>query len=256
MKYSAEDLQYISGEKFSASYLLKLTENALYSRTETILNIVSGHRVVHVGCCDHLPLIEKAIQNNKWLQGILDQACEDVLGIDINEEAVNFVNNRKLAKHEVLCGDITSKTFCSSFDVSAYDYIVMGELLEHINNPVLWLGQINDNMRDRGFRGKYIITVPNALCASSARLLRRKVESINSDHKYWFTPYTIAKVCYEAGIVPEELIFSGFNRGGQGDNFITSHFFFYLEKIRKRPSSYEAYRGDQLVFIGKDMRQD
>ncbi|GHV66146.1 hypothetical protein AGMMS49928_00110 [Spirochaetia bacterium] len=36
-----------------------------------------------------------------------------------------------------------------------------------------------------------------------------KRENINSDHRYWFSPYTIAKVCVEARIYPEELLFYG-----------------------------------------------
>ena len=56
---------------------------------------------------------------------------------------------------------------------------------------------------------KVIITVPYAfgLRQMFSGLLKR--ENINSDHRYWFTPYTIAKVCIEAGIDPEELFFCG-----------------------------------------------
>ena len=102
MKFSAEDMQYISGKKFSDGYHLKLTENTLYNRNLTIVNLVAGFSVIHVGCCDHLPLIEDAIRRHTWLQGILDEKCKDVLGIDIrpclkNDTALYYFNKMAIA---------------------------------------------------------------------------------------------------------------------------------------------------------------
>jgi hypothetical protein len=37
-------------------------------------------------------------------------------------------------------------------------------------------------------------------------------EVINSDHRYWFTPYTISKILVSAGYTPEKIIFSNLNR--------------------------------------------
>jgi len=34
---------------------------------------------------------------------------------------------------------------------------------------------------------------------------------INSDHRYWFTPYTISKILVSAGYTPEKIIFSNLN---------------------------------------------
>jgi hypothetical protein len=33
-------------------------------------------------------------------------------------------------------------------------------------------------------------------------------EVINSDHRFWFTPYTISKVLVSAGYIPDKIIYS------------------------------------------------
>jgi 16S rRNA G966 N2-methylase RsmD len=92
----------------------------------------------------------------------------------------------------------------------SFDFAVLGEILEHVNDPVCFLKRIKNNLQN--ICTKIIITVPNALRfrrvsdkLKGANLTH--VEAINSDHRYWFTPYTIAKVCVEAGVYPEELLF-------------------------------------------------
>jgi hypothetical protein len=80
----------------------------------------------------------------------------------------------------------------------------MAEVLEHIDNPVWFLKQIIQNYRKN--IGNIIITVPNALgiyAVNNATNLGR--ESVNIDHRYWFTPYTICNVAHKAGLVPTEL---------------------------------------------------
>ena len=86
-------------------------------------------------------------------------------------------------------------------------------------------------LNEYGFMGKYIITVPNAFCFLKTSVYQEGIEFINSDHRYWFTPYTIAKIMIEAKIVPEELFFANYVRMGNED----------IEK---------SYQGDQIVIMG------
>ena len=54
---------------------------------------------------------------------------------------------------------------------------------------------------------KLIITVPNAFSLENLFFTLSKKECINSDHRYWFSPYTIAKICTLAEIEIEEYHF-------------------------------------------------
>lgn len=80
---------------------------------------------------------------------------------------------------------------------SDFDYIFLGEILEHVENPVLFLKSIIDKYSEHV--KKIVISVPNAFTLSNFKNALSNKEIINSDHKYWFTPFTIAKVLSCAG---------------------------------------------------------
>lgn len=163
MRLCENDYKYLKGEEFSDLYDFKLDDNLLYSRLEQIIRIVSGKSVLHIGCCDHIPLIEKKILQRRWLHGLLEENCQNVLGVDINREAVDFVNSKKFVKDKVYFADVTSEDFCEKVPKKDLDYVFLGEIVEHLDNPVSFLSALKENMKKYGFKGKYIITVPNAL---------------------------------------------------------------------------------------------
>lgn len=245
------DYEYLSGKKFSNAYYFKFQENILYDRLTSLVRLTKGKKVLHVGCCDHLPLIEEKIKKGEWLQKLLDDACEFVLGIDINQEAIEFVNRENYSKHKVFCADITSSESLTILPKYKFDFIILGEIVEHVNNPVDFLGRLKNNMDEYGFKGRYIITVPNAISTVRNGILNKGLECINTDHRFWFTPYTISKVMMEAGIKPEKILFSSFGGGGNGINRFTNKIFSIVEKIRTKPFAYKSWRGDQIIAIGK-----
>jgi hypothetical protein len=83
-----------------------------------------------------------------------------------------------------------------------WDYIVAGEVLEHIDDPVMFLKAIREKYG--ACTERIIITVPNALSYTNFRFALRNIEMINSDHRFWFTPFTLLKVATQAGIVVED----------------------------------------------------
>lgn len=248
MYFSQEDLQYIAGEKFHNSYKMRLYNNRLYSRIEQILEIVKDKKVLHIGCCDHLELIENKIKHHIWLQGLLDEKCTDVLGIDIDDQATSFVNTNKLSINPVLCGDVTKYDF-TNYNIEKYDYVLLGEILEHVDNPVQFLSEMKKNLSQYGFKGEFIITVPNAFCFLKGYYLKG-IEFINTDHRYWFTPYTIGKVMYRAGMMPKEILFVD-GPGRNGKNRLSNKLFSLMYKISHKPSKYNSYRSETLIAIGE-----
>ena len=81
----------------------------------------------------------------------------------------------------------------------------MAEVLEHIDNPVSFIKDIATHYREN--IGGIIITVPNAFgFIHISQAINNGVESVNNDHRYWFTPYTICKVAHQAELVLDDLI--------------------------------------------------
>lgn len=193
------DRRYLNGELFSSIYSFKIEgKSESLRRIDLVAKLVEGKKVVHFGCVDHLPLVESRIKAGAWLHGILAQRCTDVVGVDINEEGIRFMRDKGF---EVYNSNVVTENPPEAIVGKKWDYIVAGEVLEHIDDPVMFLKSI---------RAKYgscteriIITVPNALSYTNFRFGLRDIEMINTDHRFWFSPFTLIKVAMQAGIEVE-----------------------------------------------------
>lgn len=201
MKITSEDLKYLKGEKFDVDYKMKLSSDKSYNRIDTLINLVKNTKVLHVGCCDHINVIDEKYKAGTWLHELLNDNCKQVIGIDINKEAIEYVINKKYADNVIYNNILMDK--CVDLD-SKFDYMLLGEILEHVDNPVDFLSKIHDNYN--GKIDKIIISVPNAL--KYCKKGNIKYESINSDHKYYFTPYTLSKILTDAGFIPTNIEFA------------------------------------------------
>ena len=81
--------------------------------------------------------------------------------------------------------------------MKSWDLVIIGEVLEHIDNPVHYLRSIREKYKE--FAKQLVITVPNAFSLKNMLCSFKGIELINTDHRYWFSPYTLAKVGARAG---------------------------------------------------------
>ena len=169
------------------------------------------------------------------------------MGVDINKDAIEYVNSNSFAKSPVYFADITDKGSFSAVPQNKFDYVLLGEIVEHVDNP----GDFLSRMKTVVNAEKCIITVPNAFSFLRKKKYSKGIEGINSDHRYWFSPYTIAKVMQKAGIKPLELLFCNMGKYQNGDSWFTRKLFCYMGAILKRPFPYKAYMSDQMVVIGE-----
>jgi hypothetical protein len=205
MKLDASTLPYLTGNKFSNSLSVPLDyHEPIPNRVNFLKDYTQGKHVIHLGCLDHLPLIDDKISRGQWLHKVLSENTARCIGIDIDKEAFEHVTHKHGFKN-ILLGDFTRQKF-EEITTSRWDYAVLGELLEHIDNPVAFLSSIRDNYA--GNLDKIIITVPNAWTQVTMRKAKQSIEIINSDHRYWFTPYTLSKVILQAGMQVEEIFFA------------------------------------------------
>jgi hypothetical protein len=205
MTLDSRTLEYLKGKKFSNSLEISYDYfQPIPNRIKFLCELVKGKRVLHLGCLDHLPLIDDKIKRNQWLHKELTAASSACLGVDIDAETQAYVK-LKHGFDNIILGDFT-KTKLSEITGQTWDFAVLGELLEHIDNPVQYLSDIRTLYSN--CLHKIIITVPNAWTQTTIRKANKSVEIINSDHRYWFTPYTLAKVITQAGMHLEEIYFA------------------------------------------------
>lgn len=190
----------LDGTTFSSSETFVFDDQTDLLRMDYLAQAVRGKRVVHVGCVDHLPLLREKIRTNQWLHQALCESAERCLGVDVN--ATGIAALQELGWSDVTVGDITQpSTFLADDD--AWDLLVLGEILEHVDNPVDFLSSIRSGWNGRCDR--MIITVPNAFGWSTLKGAVRSREEVNTDHRFWFTPFTAAKVATRAGWIVEDI---------------------------------------------------
>lgn len=107
MKFDV-DYRYLSGTEIHNGALFDFYEPIADSRLELISKIVQemkGARIVHLGACDHVELIEKKIKNDSWLHKRISENSGETIGFDINADAVQYCN--KLGWYNIFHADMT-----------------------------------------------------------------------------------------------------------------------------------------------------
>lgn len=172
------------------------------SRFDVLAQQVAGKHVIHVGCVDHGPAgIRKKMQRGRWLHQTLSAVAERCFGVDLDEEGIAYMREQ-LGYTDVAVVDVAEQD-CPPLMAQRWDYLLLPEVLEHIGDPVQFLEALRRRFCDRV--AEMVITVPNAFARRNFRLARRGIERINSDHRFWFTPYTLTKVVMDAGLEPHRI---------------------------------------------------
>ena len=238
MKFHDEISAYLKGDKFSNALQVKIAARgkSIPLRMDYIEGLVQGKKIIHLGCADHIPLIKQKIQKNTWFHKRLVECTNKCLGIDISREGIDYIQ-KELGYQDVIQCDILADEIPPQVKECHWDFIIMGEIVEHIDNPVEFLQQ--SKLRYAQFIDKIIISVPNAFRMENFKYVFRDLELINSDHRYWFTPYTLAKVAARAGLTIENFQFC------QGHK-IPRHYIISKFLAKK----YPAFR-DTLVMVLK-----
>lgn len=206
MKFEPKVLKYLKGETFQTSLTLEIGKqnHPVTSREAVITEIIKGKKVVHIGCSDHIQVINEKIRNNMWLHKLITDNSTGCIGIDIDSESIEYIK-KELGYNNVFQGDITAGLI-ENIKSDKWDYAVFGELIEHLDNPVNFLKAFKEKYGENVSR--FIITVPSIYNTRQFRNMMNYREVINSDHRFWFTPYTISKVVASAGYNPEKIIYA------------------------------------------------
>lgn len=206
MKIEPNVLRYLKGEAFQSSLNVEIgkEKHRIVSRESAITEIIRNTDVIHIGCSDHIQIINDKIKNNIWLHKLITENSKRCIGIDIDKESIEFIK-KELGYQNVFYGNILTDEF-KNITEGRWDYAVFGEIVEHLDDPVHFL---------KVFKAKYgknvsrfIITVPTVYNKRQFTNMMNYREVINSDHRFWFTPYTITKVLVSAGYNPDKIIYT------------------------------------------------
>ncbi len=191
---------YLTGESFSddLSYRPQIISHS-QPRGDVLVHWVSGRRVLHVGFADHVPLIASRIADGSWLHARLTASATACLGLDINALAVSTA--RRLGFENVRELDIFSPEATAVLAEFRPDLVLVPDVIEHLSDPAAFLRRLAQCLP----AAEFVVTVPNALSLRNAVQALGGVERINTDHRAWFSPFTLLKVLADAGLQPQSL---------------------------------------------------
>ncbi|MDH7552999.1 MAG: methyltransferase domain-containing protein [Spirochaetota bacterium] len=206
MKVNSIMLDFLKGKYFSngQSFKFESENKELINLIQYIHTNLKEKRVIHVGACDHINLIDQKIKNNIYLHKIITEVAQICYGIDIEKEVIKYLSENycinNIYYYDVIKGENLP------FHISdKFDYLLLFDVIEHIGDPVSFIQQIKNIFI--GKVEKVVITVPNAFVLNNVKNIFKNIELVNTDHRFWFTIYTISKVLTDAGINVENIIF-------------------------------------------------
>ncbi|MCE5242588.1 MAG: glycosyltransferase [Desulfobacteraceae bacterium] len=128
-----------------------------------------------------------------------------VVGVEMDAEAADMARPHY---EEVLTGDATAPKMMNRFDDGFFQAIVMGDIVEHLSDPVSFLQGWAAKLRDGG---SVIISTPNlghsSIIASllSGSFAYRDSGILDHTHCRFFGLQSLLSLCLAAGLAPVEL---------------------------------------------------
>lgn len=188
MEFDPTTMDYLSGRRFSNGHRFDLGNRGLAPRRiDRLVELVRGKTVLHVGCCDHLDLIRDKVAQGVYLHQQLCRSARRCIGVDINVEGIALL--KELGFDDVYVPDAAPGV--------EYDLCLLADVIEHVGDAVSFL----KSMRRYRFKQITVVT-PNVF---RLRNMLSTGEWVNTDHRYWFSPYTLSKVMVDAGYRPQSL---------------------------------------------------
>ena len=171
-------------------------------RISFVKNCCAGKVVLDLGAMDETAYISKKGQGT-WLHEEIADVAAKVMGID-NSPLVPL-DGIWTGKNSLIChGDIMELSkFLESSNFSP-DIVVAGELVEHLENPLLFLMRIKAIERLQG--KQLVLTTPNATALHNCLIGLLSRESTHHDHLCIFSFKTLHTLCRRSGFAAWEIV--------------------------------------------------
>lgn len=155
-----------------------------------IIDMASGQRVLNVGAAGNAAYYRDH-GTDGWLHARLGQAAEMLVGLDLDSDEIQAAAGLGF---EIQVGN------CETTDLGVtFDLIVLADVLEHVDNPVLAIANMMRHLRPGG---KIVMTTPNAtFFGNIANALLRRGPNVYWDHVNLYTPENIQALCDRHGWV-------------------------------------------------------
>ena len=158
-------------------------------RAEFFFEAIGSESCLHVGCADAGAF---DAQNNLHLH--LEKIMPHLCGQDASLEGIETLKQHSIKPEKISTAYLTGD----------FQWTLLPEVLEHVDAPIDFLRLIKSK--------KLLITVPCAYqCSTHPNVFDylgdEFSETVNSDHRCWYSPYTLYKTLLESGWTVRQMFF-------------------------------------------------
>jgi SAM-dependent methyltransferase len=170
----------------------RLPPARLVDRRSYLTELSRGRRVVHVGFAD---VGFRAMQErvDGWLHAHLDRVADELVGLDLDPEAVAQAQSEGWEAQAVDCTDPEA---VRALGMAPADLVVAGEVIEHVGRPADLLCGFHELVKSGG---RLALTTPNASGWLNAAAAVAGYEVNHPDHIVLFTGATLSTLLERTG---------------------------------------------------------
>jgi SAM-dependent methyltransferase len=181
-----------------------MTKRPLVQRVDYILSQCEGKRVLHLGCTNW-PYTEDSLAKGTLLHSAIRERCGELYGIDVDEAGLELLRDKGF--ENLYTANLEALEDCEI--TSTFDLVIAGEMIEHLNNPGLFLTGIR---RFLAPGSDLLITTVNAYCFARALLYAFKGqgganEPVHPDHVAYYSYSTLRLLLERHGFENTEIVF-------------------------------------------------
>jgi 2-polyprenyl-3-methyl-5-hydroxy-6-metoxy-1,4-benzoquinol methylase len=173
-------------------FLHRLGPVRIVNREAFLIDSARGKKVMHLGCVDS-GLLEARIEKEDLLHAKLARSSAELWGIDLDASGIERL--RSLGYPNLVAGSAEDPP--ASIPREAFDVVVAGELIEHVQNVGRFLVASAELLRPDGV---LIVTTPNALRFYNPIPALFGLELVHPDHVAWFSPKTLRRAAEMSGL--------------------------------------------------------
>ncbi|HEY1368715.1 MAG TPA: methyltransferase domain-containing protein [Gaiellaceae bacterium] len=172
----------------------------LVDRTEVVLGLVRGRRVIDLGFVDEGQMTAKR-ERRSWLHELVRNAAREAVGIDADADGVARARTLGFDAH---AADVENAASLRSLELEPADVVIAGELLEHLDLPGAFLEAVKALVVPGGV---LVLTTPNAHGLTNVLAGLAGRELVNADHVAWLSWRTLTTLLGRHGWRLDELAF-------------------------------------------------
>lgn len=171
-------------------HLRGLTRIHETSRLEMLLDFCRGRQVLDIGAGEHDPSF---YNEATWEHGLICKVAARAVAIEISPELCAHYNAKGF---DFRCVDATSDVDLGE----RFERIFMGDVIEHVNDPVALLAFAKRHLRDDG---ALLVTTPNPFAPRFRRKrgsLKTQYVMANLEHTRWISITNMHELAWRAGL--------------------------------------------------------